>query len=89
MVKNLVKQKQDTKALELSKDEKPYYIATYDNSYGDSSMSERINKHIIERMMILLLLKTKRFDKSSKRDQNIHLIDCLYVAFKQSRQKRV
>jgi adenosylcobinamide kinase/adenosylcobinamide-phosphate guanylyltransferase len=26
------------KALELSKDEKPYYVATYDNSYGDDSM---------------------------------------------------
>ncbi|WP_323590368.1 hypothetical protein [Aliarcobacter butzleri] len=28
------------KALELSTTKKPYYIATYDNSFGDSSMSE-------------------------------------------------
>ena len=37
------------KAIELSKDDKPYYVATYDNSYGDISMNERINKHILER----------------------------------------
>ncbi len=37
------------KALELSRKQKPYYVATYDNSYNDSSMQERIDKHIIER----------------------------------------
>jgi adenosylcobinamide kinase/adenosylcobinamide-phosphate guanylyltransferase len=35
------------KAMELSTNKKPYYVATYDNSYNDSSMQERINKHII------------------------------------------
>ena len=31
------------KALELSTHKKPYYVATYDNSYNDSSMQERID----------------------------------------------
>ena len=37
------------KAMELSSHKKPYYVATYDNSYNDSSMQDRIDKHILER----------------------------------------
>jgi adenosylcobinamide kinase/adenosylcobinamide-phosphate guanylyltransferase len=35
----------EQKALELTYDKKPYYIATYDNSYADQEMQERIYKH--------------------------------------------
>jgi len=34
----------EAKALSLSTD-KPYYIATYDNSYNDAEMTERITRH--------------------------------------------
>lgn len=37
------------KALELSSDKKPIYVATYDNSFGDKSMQNRIDKHINDR----------------------------------------
>jgi adenosylcobinamide kinase/adenosylcobinamide-phosphate guanylyltransferase len=39
----------EIKAFKLSTDEKPYYVATYDNSFGDDSMQQRIDNHIIER----------------------------------------
>ena len=39
----------ELKALELSKDKKPYYVATYDNSYQDKEMSSRISKHQAQR----------------------------------------
>ena len=48
------------KALELSTNEKPYYVATYDNSFGDNSMQNRIDKHIVERKKILSLLKSQK-----------------------------
>jgi len=35
----------EAKALELTYDKKPYYIATYDNSYKDEEMAERIYTH--------------------------------------------
>ena len=36
------------RALEIALN-KPYYVATYDNSYNDKSMQERIKRHQIER----------------------------------------
>jgi adenosylcobinamide kinase/adenosylcobinamide-phosphate guanylyltransferase len=35
----------EQKAIELTYDKKPYYIATYDNSYSDEEMLERIYQH--------------------------------------------
>ena len=65
------------KALELTLDKKPYYVATYDNSYNDSSMQERIDKHIIERSDDFLSIEepkdlTKVIDKN-----NTYLVDCV------------
>ncbi len=34
----------EKKALEISTN-KPYYIATYDNSYDDKEMKKRVNRH--------------------------------------------
>ena len=65
------------KSLELSTNKKPYYVATYDNSYNDSSMQERINKHILERSDNFCSIEepknlTKVIDKN-----NTYLVDCV------------
>lgn len=65
------------KALELSKDEKPYYVATYDNSYGDTSMSERINKHILERKDDFLSIEEPRDLLKVIKPNKTYLIDCV------------
>ena len=65
------------KALELSKNEKPYYVATYDNSYNDSSMQDRINKHIIEREENFITTEEPK-DLTKVINQNkTYLIDCV------------
>ena len=65
------------KALALSKDEKPYYVATYDNTYNDSSMIERINKHIIERKDDFITIEESHDLTKVIKANNTYLIDCV------------
>lgn len=65
------------KALELSKDKKPYYVATYDNSYNDSSMDERINKHINERKENFLTIEEPKDLVKIIEPNKTYLIDCI------------
>ena len=65
------------KALELSINEKPYYVATYDNSFGDDSMQNRINRHIIERKEDFITIEEpKDLTKIVEKDKT-YLIDCV------------
>ena len=65
------------KALELTLDKKPYYVATYDNSYNDSSMQERIDKHIVERKEDFITIEEpKDLTKIVEKDKT-YLIDCV------------
>ncbi|MDD3054367.1 MAG: bifunctional adenosylcobinamide kinase/adenosylcobinamide-phosphate guanylyltransferase [Aliarcobacter sp.] len=65
------------KALELSTNEKPYYVATYDNSFGDDSMQNRIDKHIIEREEDFITIEeSKDLTKIVEKDKT-YLIDCV------------
>ena len=65
------------KALELSTNEKPYYVATYDNSFGDDSMNERIDKHILERKEDFITIEEpKDLTKIVEKDKT-YLIDCV------------
>jgi adenosylcobinamide kinase/adenosylcobinamide-phosphate guanylyltransferase len=66
----------EQKALTLSVN-KPYYIATYDNSFGDSDMSERINKHIQKRGENFITIEAPYDLPSVIKPNNTYLIDCL------------
>lgn len=65
------------KALELSKDEKPYYVATYDNSFGDDSMQNRINRHILERKEDFITIEEPKDLKKVIEKNKTYLIDCV------------
>jgi adenosylcobinamide kinase/adenosylcobinamide-phosphate guanylyltransferase len=66
----------EAKALSLST-AKPYYIATYDSSYGDDEMQERITKHQSQRKDHFITLE-EPFDLSKVIEQNqTYLVDCV------------
>lgn len=65
------------KALELSNENKPYYVATYDNSYNDSSMQERIDKHLEERKDDFLSIEEPKDLTKIIEPNNTYLVDCV------------
>lgn len=65
------------KALELSTNEKPYYVATYDNSFGDYSMQDRINKHILERKEDFITIEEPKDLTKIVEKNKTYLIDCV------------
>jgi len=67
----------ETKALELIYDKKPYYIATYDNSYSDQEMQERLYRHQWQREDNFITIE-EPFDLPSViNDKGTYLIDCI------------
>jgi len=66
----------EQKALELSTT-KPYYIATYDNSYSDKEMIDRIYKHKKQREdKFITIEETTNLSKHIKYGET-YLIDCI------------
>ena len=65
------------KALELSTNEKPYYVATYDNSFGDDSMQNRIDKHILERKEDFITIEESKDLTKVVEKNRTYLIDCV------------
>ena len=65
------------KALELSTNEKPYYVATYDNSFGDDSMQNRIDKHIVERKEDFITIEEPKDLTKIVEVNKTYLIDCV------------
>ena len=65
------------KALELSTNEKPYYVATYDNSFGDDSMQNRIDKHILERKENFITIEEPKDLTKIVEENRTYLIDCI------------
>ena len=65
------------KAKELSTNEKPYYVATYDNSFGDDSMQNRIDKHIIERQEDFITIEEPKDLTKIVEVNKTYLIDCI------------
>jgi len=67
----------EEKALELTYDKKPYYIATYDNSYNDSEMQERLYTHQWQREEKFISIE-ESFDLPSViKHKGTYLIDCI------------
>jgi adenosylcobinamide kinase/adenosylcobinamide-phosphate guanylyltransferase len=67
----------EKKALELTYDKKPYYIATYDNSYSDQEMQERIYKHQWQRENRFISIEEPYHLPSVIANRGTFLIDCL------------
>lgn len=65
------------KALELAINEKPYYVATYDNSFGDDSMQSRIDKHILERKEDFITIEEPKDLTKVVEKNRTYLIDCI------------
>jgi adenosylcobinamide kinase/adenosylcobinamide-phosphate guanylyltransferase len=62
--------------LKLSKT-KPYYIATYDNSFGDKSMQKKIAKHKKDRKnQFILIEQPTKLHKIIKKNKT-YLIECI------------
>jgi adenosylcobinamide kinase/adenosylcobinamide-phosphate guanylyltransferase len=67
----------EKKACELSQHKKPFFIATYDNSFGDEEMIKRVHKHQNQRLdKFITLEETKELSKVIKEDES-YLIDCI------------
>ena len=67
----------EAKALELTYDKKPYYIATYDNSYSDKEMAERLYTHQWQRQDSFITIE-EPFDLPLVIGaKGTYLVDCL------------
>ncbi len=67
----------EQKSLELSKNKKPYYIATYDNSYGDIEMIDRISKHQAQREEKFITIEESKSLILHIKSKETYLIDCV------------
>jgi len=67
----------EIKAINLSKNKTPYYIATYNNSFNDKQMIKKINKHKIQRGdKFKTIQEYKNLPKNIKNNQT-YIIDCI------------
>ena len=67
----------EQKALELSGGTKPYYIATYDDSYDDTEMQARIETHRKQRKERFLTIEEPLHPSRHIKAGGTYLIDCM------------
>ncbi|MGB6329454.1 MAG: bifunctional adenosylcobinamide kinase/adenosylcobinamide-phosphate guanylyltransferase [Halarcobacter sp.] len=67
----------EAKTLELSKDNEAYYLATYDNSYGDIEMQKRVQKHQNQRKEKFITIEEKYELSKLIEEEKTYLIDCI------------
>ena len=67
----------EQKALSLAKAQKPYYIATYDNSYGDEEMAGRITQHQLQRQAQFHTIEETLYLSKVIEANQTYLIDCM------------
>jgi len=67
----------EKKALALANGKKPYYLATYDNSYGDSEMIQRVEKHKLQRVDNFHTIEETKDLLAVIQDNETYLIDCV------------
>ena len=66
----------EAKTLAITTD-KPYYLATYDHSFGDDEMGVRIDKHRISRGEEFITLEESRDLSSVIEPHHTYLVDCI------------
>ena len=67
----------EAKALELTDDKKPYYVATYDNTYNDEEMAERIETHKLQRQEQFHTIEESLELALVIQEKESYLIDCI------------
>jgi len=67
----------EEKALQLSTENKPYYIATYNNSYADGEMEKRINKHQSQRQKKFITIEEPSDLSKVIKPNQTYLVDCI------------
>jgi adenosylcobinamide kinase/adenosylcobinamide-phosphate guanylyltransferase len=67
----------EAKSLELSYNEKPTYIATYDNSYDDKEMEKRIYQHHKQRLENFKTIEESFYLPTVIDNKGTYLIDCI------------
>lgn len=67
----------EAKTLALSGTAKPIYLATYDNSYQDKEMQERISLHLKQRQEKFVTIEESKDLVSVIEPQKTYLIDCI------------
>lgn len=65
----------EKKALELC--QKPFYIATYDNSFADGEMQKRVNLHQQKRDKNFITIEEAKNLSKVVREGEVYLIDCI------------
>ena len=66
----------EAKTLSIAQD-KPYYLATYDHTYGDDEMGMRIDKHRSSRGEEFITLEESRHLASVIQPHQTYLVDCI------------
>ncbi len=67
----------EEKTLELSKNKKPFYLATYDNSYNDKEMAKKLLKHQKQRKDKFISIEESFDLKQVIKENETYLVDCL------------
>jgi len=66
----------EAKALSIA-DHKPYYLATYDHSFGDGEMGMRIERHRLTRRDAFITIEEPRDLAAVIKPGHTYLIDCV------------
>lgn len=67
----------EQKTLTLSSHSKPFYIATYDRSFYDSEMNQRIEKHQLQRENKFITIEEPKDLSKVIQANNCYLVDCV------------
>ena len=67
----------EEKILSLNSNSKPYYIATYNNTYNDLEMKNRIEKHKEQRQEMFITIEEPHHLLNIIKDGKFYLIDCM------------
>ncbi len=79
----------EQKTISLAGDEKPYYIATYDNSYGDSEMQTRIETHQSQRKDKFITIEETLYLSQHIEAGHTYLIDCMSMWILNTMEKNI